>query len=494
MQNEYYSEYYIDSYNTSAQEFQEEYSVQTSMFSSYVFGVIMLMSGIAAIATANKTIAPIVSVVLFLIIGFFIHLFPGFRDRYARRAFFLMFSVCVLMTGLSQFYAITFFGELQTTIDANNFYTLVSNGLTTEKLTDIHVSAPLAIKSWQTLYSIYKVVGIENNGPWIGIILNSFTMSLAASLTVQTGRYLFGEDHDRLHLIGTMFAWCGIFWLFGALLLRDAFALLINVIVILVFVRVLSLPNFKNFCTLIFWLFFAIACMYFIRTKVIPLFVVIALLGWLSWSRRSGVVSIANLMLPIATFLLVILLYPIISPFVSSIFEYAGFEKLKYGTMVGSGAGTDSLGYRLIVSQPLPIRLIAGSFYMVINPIPLWFNFKLQLGEYSWLRGFHGLYMIVIMPGAFVGMGYALKKSMRGGIDAPAICFVLLFMIFNLLAVVLTSLEIRHIGIIVPSIILLAVIPNRKETISKSRIQQVAAIWFGFILVGHIMWALLRDL
>ncbi len=397
------------------------------------------------------------------------------------------------MTGLSQLYAKTNFGELQTTIDANKFYPLVSHGLTTEKLADIHMTAPLAIKSWQTLYSICKVVGIENNGPWIGILLNSFIMGLAASLTVRTGRYLFGEDHNRLRLIGTIFAWCGIFWLFGAVLIRDAFALLINVTVILVFVRVLSLPNIKNFCTLIFWLFLAIVCMNFIRAKAVPLFAVIALLGWLSWSRRSGVFSIANLMLPITACILVLFLYPVISSFVSSTYGYAKSETLKYSTMIGSGAGTDSLGYQLVTSQPLPIRLIVGSFYMVINPIPLWVDFNVHLGEYKWLRGFHGLYMVLIMPGVFVGMIYAFKKSLRGGIEAPAICFVLLFMVSNLLAVVFTSLEIRHIGIMVHSIILLAVVPNRKEAISKSRIRQVAVVWFSFILMGHIIWALLKG-
>ena len=96
------------------------------------------------------------------------------------------------------------------------------------------------------------------------------------------------------------------------------------------------------------------------------------------------------------------------------------------------------------------------------------------------------------MPGAFVGMFYTFKKVLRGGADVPAIYFVLLFVLVNVQAVVVTSLEVRHVGLAIPAIILLAVVPSRKDPVAKLYIRRVAAVWVGAIFVGHIFWALLK--
>jgi len=480
----------LDPYNAQAIEDLGMGQPMPTMGLTWVLGMIALTTGCLLLSIVNAQFGPVVLALAFLLAGVVILKLPGLGGLYVLRAFVLSFCICVLIAGLCQVYAYVIFGELQTTPDTRVLYPLAAEGLgpqTMGELMKAGITYPLAAKAWQALYSVCRVVRL-GSGPWIGVIMNCFIVGMSASITVRAGRYVFGPDDRRLRRIGTMFALCGSFWLFGALFLRDCFALIINVIALWAFVRMLSLPSAKNLLILIGAVLLAALAMYYIRQKTIPLFILLAFLGAVSWSRRRRA-GIMGLVLPMLAVLAVILLYPLISSFAGTTVKTVLYEAGKYGAGEVATLETKSLGARYVLAQPLPIRVVVGSLSMLIYPVPIWVNFNLHMREYHWLKGFNGLFIMWIMPAAFVGLASAFKWAFQGGRNVPPFCFLTLYMIFGLASVAATSLETRHAALVFPVILLLAAIPDRTEPGTRSRIRNTAVVWFGLIGAGHIVWA-----
>ena len=462
-----------------------------SMVSSWIFAIAWLFIGSLLLVIVNTSPGPMLLAFGFFTIGLIIHLFPGFHDAYARRAFVLTFCTCVLITGLAELYAKTFFGELQTTVDAVNFYYIVHQGLRGMRLEEYWagIGSPLPIVSYQAMYTFCSKIGL-GNGPWIAVLLNSFLVGISGSITIKIGRYFMGDDHRGLHRLGTLFSCCGLMWLFGAILLRDSFALTVNVVVLWACVRGLSKPSLKNFIIIVVTMLLAVAAMRYIRQGLEPVFLLFTVLAFLSWTRRThsgGVV----LVLSFAGLLVGLMLMPLISSLVGGLSKSAMEAASGYGYGTETFAGK-SLGAAFVGNQPPPIRLIAGSLHLLIQPIPLWVNFKTFFGEYHWIKGWEGLFLVWVTPAAIVGLLASIKRALRGGSEAPPFCFISLYVMITLAAIALTSLETRHHGQFLPALLILAAIPNKYDPVTRGKTRTVATIWFSMVVAGHIMWAALK--
>lgn len=51
----------------------------------------------------------------------------------------------------------------------------------------------------------------------------------------------------------------------------------------------------------------------------------------------------------------------------------------------------------LIVSQPLPIRLVLGSVYLFVFPIPVWSGFQLE-SAYPLFKSLNAIYFYFLLP------------------------------------------------------------------------------------------------
>jgi hypothetical protein len=144
--------------------------------------------------------------------------------------------------------------------------------LSGESLEEIRtvIEAALPVVIWRGLYALGSALGFDN-GPWLGVLFNSFLVGLSGSLTVRTGRLFFGKDAWRLQLIGTLFASCGLFWLFGAIFVRDSFSLVLNALVLYAFVRTLVAPCSKNLLFLCGILAGVSPCIYYVRLEETPM-------------------------------------------------------------------------------------------------------------------------------------------------------------------------------------------------------------------------------
>jgi hypothetical protein len=148
---------------------------------------------------------------------------------------------------------------------------------------------------------------------------------------------------------------------------------------------------------------------------------------------------------------------------------------------------------RLVVNQPLPIRLVLGSGMLVINPIPLWANFQIGFGEYNWIRGYHGIYMILVMPLLFVPWSAVFRLYGRHRRQAAPILFLALYLVVNTVLVVATSLELRHFAQFLPAFMILAALPDTREKEVQKEMQTIMACWFALVFVVHLAWAIMKG-
>ena len=459
--------------------------------SALASSVVVMLLGATIIAIVNLSVAPFLLAPVFLTAGLILHRFVFLKGHYERRTFALTFSIAMLLAGLSQAYAIAISGELQTTSDAQTLYAVAVNRLDAGTFDEIRrlADAPLAVIIWRYEYFLTKSLGIDD-GPWVGIMLNSYVVALTGVVTVATARLIFGQDQRRLTLVGTLFAFTGIFWLFAALFLRDSFILLANTFLLYVFVRLLKSLSIVNGILVGASLLGTYYAFLNLRAELIPLLPLLLLLGLASWCRRSPGWSRAVL-LTIGGVAVLLVFYPFILNYSSSGADFADVSSDFYASLVVD-SGSLGLGYKLVVDQPLPIRLLTGSLYMHLFPIPLWHGFSTSLGESQWIKSYMGFYFVIIAPAGFYGALLAVKRGVKGAAMAPPVLFVALFLILGLVAVVITSLETRHYGQFIPAFLILAAIPDINNGAVHRQLQRLSFVWYGAVIAIHAMWLFLR--
>jgi hypothetical protein len=479
-------DYYPDSLDTidAYEEVYEDVTlpqVSPSMLGSWIISMISFFVGTVMLMVVDGSMGPALIGSLFFCVGLLIHVLPGLNNPYARRAFVLSFCVCVLITGIAQTYAQISFGTPHTTVDAETFYFTCRDGPAAHYLNEV---LPVAI--WQHLYAIYNRGSPA--GPWLGVLVNCLLVGLSGSITVRAGLYVFGDDDVRLRRLGTLFAVCGIFWLYGSIFVRDSFALFLNVLVLWGIVRGLALPSTKNLIIMVATLLFGFICMEYVRDGLKPMFVLFGLMTLFSWTRKVRSSAVV-LMLPLVIMLIGLMLLPFLKPNVGVVSETVVEKSIKYGSRY-EAAG--SLGQTLVAGQPVPIRLLVGPFYILISPIPLWVGFHFGLKEYIWLKGCYGVYLVLIMPMVILGLMDFFKRALRGGPGAPVACFIAFYAVITLLAIAATSLENRHHGQFLPAMLILAVIPDKYDPDTMNKARFVKMGWFSFVIIGHLAWVVLK--
>ena len=447
-----------------------------------------MLLGALLIVLVNQTVTPLLFLTFFVVLGLTLCRCLG---KHEQRAFWLTFATCVLVTGLSQIYAQMVFGHVQTGWDASLFYN-VSTRHFWRNVADIarYYDGAVAVFVWNRLYMLNTMLGFEN-GPWLGVLFNGFLVGLSAGLTIQTARYVVGSDARRLKLLGILFATCGMFWVFGALHLRDSFLLFTQTLLLYGFVRVLAIHQVSNVILLSIILFFVTLSSLYLREEGVPLIAAFCVLGLMSWTRDrkySGV----------RLFLLWIVGFIVASFFIDTFVSYQEFvlrkiTRVQQHYKEAEALSKAGLRYSWVVDQPLLIRLITGSVYMHIYPIPLWAYFKPVFSEIYWITGYQGLYLATITPFGVVGIYTALKQTIRRGPNAPPLCFLALCPILTLFPVVVTSLEPRHLGQFLPAFLILSVLPDRRSPRIRSQLKLCCVLWYGAVVSIHFLYIAVKN-
>lgn len=462
----------------------------------WLFPVPFLVVGGALLSAANETLDAFFAPYLFLLTGLVLvtAFFPGRAEE--RRVFILSFTTCIFVAGLAQLYMKTYFGSEVGVTDATSFYERIFQDppfYTFDDLASVpHLGkgVPLAIYVWQRLFYFFTELGFDF-GIYIGVLFNALMVALTGTVTVNTARILFGDDDWRLRRVRLAFALCGMFWLFGAIFLRDCFALLFNAVALWALVHVLKNPRLAGFLLACVLVGLATLAIYYLRKKsvvVFGLFVVLAFFCWYWRGQRGPVHLLATLMIPLLLFAGA----TYVTGYLETSADYASYAKDRYEDYREAEAGEESLGMALVVNQPLPVRAVLGTGTMLVFPIPLWGYLGPGVTEYNLIKTWQGVFLVCLMPLVFIGGLDALRAGLRAGQEHSAELFLALYAVFTTVIVAVSSLETRHHGQFMPAFLLLAAAPDTRDVATRKRVQMMALLWIAVVMLVHLAWAIVR--
>jgi len=249
-----------------------------------IIGPIAFLLGIILLSYSNQTWLPIFVIPLVAAISWIV---PYYFGRLEACTFFLSLSVITFISGIVQALSLNIHGELTSSSDAQLFFQLATEpwaDLTLSRLSSF-VDAPVPVMIWRYFYDVMDSFGIEKS-IWIGTFFNSLVVSFSGVLTVATTRQLFPNDIKRITLVGLLFSFCGMFWLFGAIHIRDCFLLFYNSLATYFIVKALGKkPGAMSILGLIATLFLGIYCLQYFRAESVPIMYFTFLLALLAWTR-----------------------------------------------------------------------------------------------------------------------------------------------------------------------------------------------------------------
>lgn len=447
-----------------------------------LISLVSICIGTILLIFVYKDISILIFISFFLAIGLASQFIPGTHNSHAVRAFLLSFGLCVLLLGAGSLYNTIRFDTVITGLDVELFYELSSEGMTVEEFEDYNVESPLPVMVWRMLYNVSRDLDLGQE-PYIGVLLNALLVGLSGSFLVRLGEWLFGPDDNRLDKLVLLYGFCGICWLFGSLFLRDSFALFCNTILFWSMVRFLVKPSIRNFIVLIIVVGIVENTMPFIRVASTPFIFAITILFLISWARinraKFEFALITFMLLTIVIIAIVVFRYQLALIIRTVYFEFLQYSSYYYAT--GEG-----LGSKLIISQPMPIRAVLGSYYLLIFPIPFWANISTG-DDYHLIKMWQSIYMIATGPLYISGLFIVFKRSLPNNHYAGISLFLFMYFLFTLMAVAVTSVETRHYGQFISCTLLLAIIPNMKNIRDMALVKNVALYWYGAIIIGYLM-------
>ena len=469
-------------------EVEQQYQMQTH----FAFFVVLCF-GAAFLSTVNATVDVLAVISLMFSVGlaFVFVLFRGKKTEIS--AFFYTFSVCVFFSGLAQTYSLLLFDNLQSTTDAAiYFYPEIKliPPFEAPSFDILFTAYRLAIFIWQQVYILTWHLGIDG-APYIGVLFNTLIMAITASITVNIARTLYGNDRVRLQKVAILFSLCGIFIMFGAILLRGCFTTFLNTLVLWAIIKCLCYPKVKNIIIALVIIISASVCMISLRFNSVLLFgafIGLALIVWLlqgPFNRKRITASVIILVGVAATI-------GILSEYFNQIVDVTGSQQERYSAASSIESAEGSLGLKFIVNQPWPIRLLAGSLTLIVNPIPFWAYFNMASFDSHWLMGLFGIYKIVLMPSVISSSYFIVKGLSNKQAHSAALFFLVAYLLFNTFAVVLTSLEQRHIGQFMAAFILIAVFLDNNSKHHRNMYRSVWFCWFGTVFLIHLAWVSLK--
>jgi len=459
--------------------------------------VLMVGAGSGLQAYFNDTLHAVLLAITFLFLGAAIVGALFRRAALEERAFLLSYSVCILGGGLAQWYATAMTGQPHSFIDAIMFYDAIFpdppyyswdelQNLWADGI-EVGRGAPLAIAIWQAVYHLRLLLGLDY-GIYVGVMFNALCMGITAAITVRTARELFGDEAWRLRLVGTLFALCGLFILFGSVLIRDCFTTLVNAIVLFGIVRWLRTPTSRNLTLALVLTAVCVLAMMYLRSRTVVMFGAFWVLAGMCWFSLHRI----DLKRMLAIMLALVVLAAgsaYFADYIGKALELQAHHMDQYEGLLEDSLRDDSLAMRLVVQQPLPVRLVLGTGSMMVFPIPFWDYWTRLRTEYHVIKGYQALFQLLIMPSVIAGFVLTIMKLKDDRRLALPFLFLGVYLAMNIMAVVATSLEQRHVAQFMPALIILAVIPNARIPFDRKILHQAGIVWFGLVFSVHVAWA-----
>jgi hypothetical protein len=454
-----------------------------------LIGSILFLLGSFLNIVSYSSFEPVIIGLIFLLIGLLILRLINISGRYEKQAFLIVFSTSFFWAGISALYA-NFLGDpSQLILDAANFYErsisgdYFANDFLFLFLTEEY-SLPILI--WQFFYEVFGNIGFEK-GRYIGISVNILFVALTAVIGVRMVKNIFGWDDVRIKRFILTFAFCGLFWQFSAIHNRDASILFFITLLGHYWVRYLAEFSKSNFLRLFIGTILALASFAFLRRDFVfvPIAMFLVGLGVLIMGKKHKGSS-TNILTFIVMLIIALGYYGSLVWGDLSETLFRGNED--YSKLANSESTSNSLGALYVVNQPILIRLIFGTIYLVIFPIPFWSGFQLS-SAYNLFRSLNAIFMYALIPLSTLAVLQVIKqKTLR----TPPILFLLFSFVGFILSVAGTSLELRHFGVFLPLLLILSMIPNLLYKRDLIAYRKLLILFFIVIVIIHLAWAIIK--
>ena len=402
------------------------------------------------------------------------------------RTFSRVYGVCFVMAGVAAVYANQLVGQLPG--DAAGFFNMATTdakGLSIVEIERLSEGA-IAIWAWRAVYEFFDYIGFEKL-PYVGICFNITVVSLSGVFGIKMARLIFGEDAYRFQQLTLLLASCGLIWLLSAVHLRDGLVFLMVTVTTYVWLWFVKKPSLERLILITAVSLTAASVLLYLRREFVfvPFGLMIAAivsLGINAISRRGHHASSIIL----AT-LGVIVTIGLVSNYGESL-----FLALQKGTdsyaAVARETGAGGLGYSVIVSQSPLIKILLGSLYLFVFPIPVWTGLQLD-SAYHLFKSLNAPFFYALIPLLLISTGQLALSAKTRSKEGLFLLFVSVGFVFSVAA---TSLETRHLTAFLMPIFLLAILPDFRSTTIRKRYRAMFTIWLFFLVLIHMAWGWLK--
>lgn len=440
---------------------------------------------------AYQSLIPLTAALLILVICAPLLHFTPIGGVWERRMFYRVFASGFAAMGIAAIYAEWMDDPSQLYSDASGFFEMARDTgelpSTLEELQAISEGS-IAIIIWQRFYDLFGALGFERLR-YIGLLLNIISVAFSGLIAIKIARLSYLDGH-RLQRLVLLVSTCGLFWLSMGIHLRDSMVLLVVTSLLYVWSKYLVRPGLG---VRLWWVigFSVLGVLFFGFFRAEFAFVPIALLlagtaALMCGRIRPGKRRISYLLAGMGLAAL-ISLFTLYGEAIQLAFT-GGLDG--YREHVAGYHGASSLGMSLIVNQALPIRLVLGSVYLYIYPIPVWSGFQLD-SAYQLFKSLNTIYFYFFFP--LLALSFLTIRR-----DATSRTPLRLFLWFCLLgftlSIAVTSLESRHLGAILIAPMVLALDPDLRIRRVRRAYRRLLGLLLASMAGIHVLWAALKFL
>jgi hypothetical protein len=389
--------------------------------------------------------------------------------------------------GLAGIFAEHLSDPSQLTRDAASFFEFASrdaSGLNLDQIRE-RSEGSLVVYVWRAAYDAFAALEFPRER-YLGVLVNVLFVALTGVIAVQMVRQMYGADSTRASRMTLLMPCSGAVWLFAGLHLRDSAALLLVTGLAKIWLWYMKNPRFSLRLGMVAGLSVLMApTLVLVRTEYLfmPFAFGLAALGSmllvnaLSPARIAAVV--AGVLLVSAVFL--------------GIKEDLGAALATntrgYVAQAEAEASSESLGMKLVVKQPMPIRALVGTLYLYVSPFPMWSGL-LTNSAYHWFKSANALFSICILPLLIIASSALFRSD--GSSRKLQLVFLLLVVLGTSAAVALTSLETRHLGTFLVPTLLIALEPDLNNAGVRKKYLKLLSFTLIGAVFAHLVWLMVK--
>jgi len=389
-----------------------------------------------------------------------------------------------MLSGFASFFAEILNDPSQLAGDAGWLYENSRSGKASQFVIDTQQGGIIIMTKVYSMFHNTPIQGLR----YIGVSFNNMLVSFSSVIALKICEMLYDRDIFRVYLFKNIIFMSPILWLFATTHLRDALVLFFFAIYLYAWIYLLTRKaTVLRLNVLLIINVLSVIVLTLIRNEYLFLVPVLSCLALMVLINRKKGVGMSVMRYVQTLFLLLIIIavlsYDTINTISGQIFEMYRFyhEAVK----VTSNSG---LGFVLIVDQVIPIRLMLGFVYIFLHPIPFWAGSPFT-EVYDLFKSLNAIYYYIVAPSIALGV-WTIWKNRQS--LSPALLFVFISFLLLISAVVMTSLETRHIGVFVFLTALIAVSPDYRNILNRYRYKSLLKLMLSSVFIVHMLWIIVK--